>query len=80
MSRSLAISVILIVLLAAVTASTAQDAKTQGPCSPIIDKTQGPVTITFSGGCTTGISPDQIKEIVDSVLAKRAIPPELLDR
>jgi hypothetical protein len=65
---------------AAATVAIAHDVRTQGPCRPIIDNTRGAVTITISGGCTTGISPDQLKEIIDSVLAKRAIPPELLDR
>jgi tetratricopeptide (TPR) repeat protein len=38
------------------------------------------VTLTFSGGCTVGIMPAQLQEIIDSVLARRAIPPELLEK
>src|SRR5262245_47071803 len=58
----------------------AQEVRTQAPCSPVVDRTQGNVTLTFSGGCTVGITPAELKEIIDSVLARRAIPPELLDR
>ena len=60
--------------------SHAQEVRTQAPCSPVVDRTQGNVTLTFSGGCTVGITPGELKEIIDSVLARRAIPPELLDR
>src|SRR5215831_19787834 len=62
------------------TASPAQDVRTQAPCSPVIDRTQGNVTLTFSGGCTVGIMPAELAGIIDSVLARRAVPPELLDR
>jgi tetratricopeptide (TPR) repeat protein len=63
-----------------VSASHAQEVRTQAPCSPVIDGTQGSVTVTISGGCTAGITPAQLKDIVDSVLDRRAIPPELMDR
>jgi len=62
------------------TASHAQDVRTQAPCSPVVDQTQGNVTLTFSGGCTVGITPAELAVIIDSVLARRAIPPDLLDR
>jgi tetratricopeptide (TPR) repeat protein len=78
MSRSLASSILIVTWLT--TPAMAQNTQTQGPCSPIIDKTGGPVTINFSGGCTSGIDPDQLKAIIESVQAKRAIPPELIDR
>jgi tetratricopeptide (TPR) repeat protein len=58
----------------------AQDVRTQAPCSPVIDRTQGNVAVTFSGGCTVGITPTELKDIIDNVLSRRAIPPELLDR
>jgi tetratricopeptide (TPR) repeat protein len=58
----------------------AQDVRTQAPCSPVIDRTQGNVTVSFSGGCTVGITPAELKDIIDNVLSRRAIPPELLDR
>jgi hypothetical protein len=61
------------------TSASAQEVRTQGQCSPVV-RTQGNVTITFSGGCTVGITPAELTEIIDSVLARRAIPPELLDR
>src|SRR5215471_13400552 len=60
--------------------TSAQEVRTQAPCSPVIDRTQGNVTLTFSGGCTVGITLAELKDIIDSVLAQRAIPPELLDR
>jgi hypothetical protein len=66
--------------LAAATPAFAQDVRTQAPCSPVVDRTQGNVTLTFSGGCTVGITPAELKEIMENVLARRAIPPELLDR
>jgi tetratricopeptide (TPR) repeat protein len=75
--RSIIISGTLLLSLAG---SHAQDVRTQAPCSPVIDRTQGNVTVTFSGGCTVGIAPAELKEIIDSVLARRAIPPELLDK
>jgi tetratricopeptide (TPR) repeat protein len=62
------------------TNSHVEELKTQASCSPVIDRTQGNVTVTFSGGCTVGITPAQLKDIIGSVLAQRAIPPELLDR
>ena len=73
------IAVAAVALLSAAGAH-AQDVRTQAPCSPVIDRTQGNVTLTFSGGCTVGIAPAELEKIVDSVLARRAIPPELLDR
>jgi tetratricopeptide (TPR) repeat protein len=63
-----------------VASAAAQDVRTQAPCSPVVDRTQGNVTITFSGGCSVGITPVQIQEIVDKVQAGLSIPPELLDR
>jgi hypothetical protein len=60
--------------------SQAQDVRTQAPCSPVVDRTQGNVTLTFNGGCTVGITPAELKDIMENVLARRAIPPELLDR
>jgi tetratricopeptide (TPR) repeat protein len=62
------------------TTSHAQEVRTQAPCSPVIDRTQGNVTVTFSGGCTVGITPKEIEDIIDRVLSRQAIPPELLDR
>ena len=58
----------------------AQEARTQAACSPVIDRTQGNVTINFSGGCTVGITPAQLQEIVASLQAGRSVPPELIDR
>src|SRR5262249_55576656 len=66
--------------LAAMAPAGAQDVRTQAPCSPAIDRTQGSVTINFAGGCTAGLTAAQLQEIKDAVLASRTVPPELLDR
>jgi tetratricopeptide (TPR) repeat protein len=72
---------LLIVAWLVITASaSAQDTRTGALCSPVVERTQGNVTLTFNGGCTVGITPAELKDIIDSVLARRAIPPELLDR
>jgi hypothetical protein len=73
-------TVVLSVVLSSTIGSHSQDVRTQAPCSPVVDRTQGNVTPTFSGGCTAGITPAELKEIIDSVLAGRAIPPALLGR
>ncbi len=64
----------------AVASAGAQEVRTQAPCSPVIDRTQGNVTINFSGGCTVGVTPAQLQEIIASIQAGRSVPPELLDR
>jgi tetratricopeptide (TPR) repeat protein len=75
MKRQLARSTIIAgAVLWSIAGSHAQDVRTQGPCSPVIDRTEGNVTFTFSGGCTAGITPAELKEIIDNVLARRAIP------
>src|SRR5256885_15175126 len=78
MSRRLHAAAIALVLNAA--SAAAEDARTQSPCSPIIQNARGNVSVTFSGGCTTGITPEQLREIIDSIQVGRAIPAELLDR
>jgi hypothetical protein len=40
------------------TSAFAQDVRTQAPCSPVVDRTH-----TFSGGCTVGITPAELKDI-----------------
>jgi tetratricopeptide (TPR) repeat protein len=60
--------------------SHAQAVGTQAPCSPVVDRTQGNVTLTFNGGCTVGIAPAELKDIIEKVLAGRATPPEWQDR
>jgi tetratricopeptide (TPR) repeat protein len=77
---SLAHALLIIVAFFSAASALAQEVRTQAPCSPIVDRTQGNVTITFSGGCSLEITPVQIQEIVDKVRAGLAIPPELLDR
>jgi hypothetical protein len=66
--------------LVSAASALAQDVRTQAPCSPVVDRTQGNVTLTFSGGCTVGITPAELKDIMENVVARRAIPPELLER
>jgi hypothetical protein len=80
MKRQFFGSIIAITWLFCTAISHAQDVRTQAPCSPVVDRTQGNVTLTFSGGCTVGITPAELKDIMENVLARRAIPPELLDR
>src|SRR5262245_45313366 len=81
MKRQLARStVIASAVLLSTAGSHAQEVRTHAPCSPVIDRTQGNVTLTFSGGCTVGITPAELQTIIDRVLARRAIPPELLVR
>ena len=63
--------------------ASAQTMRTEAPCSPVIERTQGlisNVTINFTGGCTSGISPAQLQQIIDDVMARRAIPPDLLEK
>ena len=60
----------------ALASASAQGVRTEAPCSPVIDRTQGNVTINFTGGCTAGITPAQLQQIIDDVLNKRAIPLE----
>jgi tetratricopeptide (TPR) repeat protein len=65
--------------LLSIAGSQAQEMRTQAPCSPVVDRTQGNVTLTFSGGCTAGVTPAELKDIIDSVLAHRAIPLDVYD-
>jgi tetratricopeptide (TPR) repeat protein len=37
------------------------------------------VTLTFSGGCTAGVTPAELKDIIDRVLAHRTIPLDVYD-
>ena len=60
--------------------ANAQGVRTEAPCSPVIERTQGiNVTINFTGGCTAGITPAQLQQIIDDVLTDRAVPLELLE-
>jgi hypothetical protein len=61
-------------------ASHGQETRTQAPCNPVFDRTQGNVTLTFNGGCTVGITPAQLKEMLEDALARHPIPPEWQDR
>ena len=63
----------------ALASANAQGVRTEAPCSPVIDRTQGNVTINFTGGCTAGITPAQLQQIIDDVMSRRAIPAELLE-
>src|SRR5262249_59990490 len=63
MTRALPRSVIALAWLLWATAA-AQEVRTQAPCSPVIDRTQGSVSITFSGGCTVGIMPAELASII----------------
>ena len=52
---------------------SAQSVRTDAPCSPVIDRTQGNVTVNFTGGCTAGMTPTELQQIIDAVLNKRAV-------
>jgi hypothetical protein len=77
---SVACLLVIVAWLFTTASAAAQDTRTGAHCSPVVDRTQGNVTLTFSGGCAVGITPAELKDIIDSVLARRTIPPELLDR
>jgi tetratricopeptide (TPR) repeat protein len=64
----------------ALASANAQGVRTEAPCSPVIDRTQGNVTINFTGGCTAGIAPAQLQQIIDDVMSRRSIPPDLLEK
>ena len=55
-----------------------QDVRTAAACSPVVDRTQGSVTLNLA--CTAEITPTQLQQITDAVRAGQAIPPELLER
>ena len=80
MTRQLGSCLLIVVWVFASTPISAQSVRTDAPCSPVIDRTQGNVTVNFTGGCTAGITPAQIQQIIDGVTAGRAIPPEFLER
>ena len=77
MRRQLARSIIIVgAMLLSIAGSHAQDVRTQAPCSPVVGRTQGNVTLI----CTVGTTPAQLQDIVDNVLFRRAIPSEFVDR
>jgi hypothetical protein len=59
--------------------ASAQEVRTQAPCSPVVDHTQGSVTFTFSGGCNLGATPAELQDIIGNVLARRAVPLDVYD-
>ena len=65
--------------MVALATANAQGVRTEGQCSPVVDRTQGNVTINFTGNCTAGITPTQLQKIIDDVMSRRAIPAELLE-
>jgi hypothetical protein len=44
-----------------------------------VDRTQGNVTVTFSGGCNLGATPAELQDLISNVLARRAVSLELHD-
>src|SRR5262245_21531939 len=76
MRRVLGPSAFIAAWLVALASANAQSLRTEAPCSPVIDRTQGNVTINFTGGCTAGLTPEQMQQIVEAVLNKRAVPVE----
>ena len=60
----------------ALASASAQGVRTEAQCSPVLIARKDNVTINFTGGCTAGITPAQIQQIIDAVRAGQAIPPE----
>jgi hypothetical protein len=62
-----------LIAAAALASANAQGVRTEAPCSPVIDRTQGNVTVNFTGGCTAGMTPTELQQIIDAVLNTRAV-------
>ena len=73
MTRQLDSCLLIVVWVFASTPISAQSVRTDAPCSPVIDRTQGNVTVNFTGGCTAGMTPTELQQIIDAVLNKRAV-------
>ena len=73
MTRQLGSCLLIVVWVFASTPISAQSVRTDAPCSPVIDRTQGNVTVNFTGGCTAGMTPTELQQIIDAVLNKRAV-------
>ena len=54
----------------ALASASAQGVRTEGQCSPVVGHTQGNVTINVTGGCTAGITPAQLQQIIDASLGR----------
>jgi tetratricopeptide (TPR) repeat protein len=80
MKRQLSRLIVVTAWLCYANASAAEEVRTQAPCSPVVDHTQGNVTITFNAGCTVGITPVQLQEIIDKLRTGLAIPSNLMER
>ena len=76
MARLLGPSALIVAWVVASASANAQSVRTEAPCSPVIDRTQGNVTVNFTGGCTAGMTPAEIQQVIDAVLSKRAVPLE----
>ncbi|HEX5079118.1 MAG TPA: tetratricopeptide repeat protein [Geminicoccaceae bacterium] len=61
----------------ALSSASSETVRTDAPCSPVVEGTRGNVTITFTGGCTQGILPAQLQQIVDDILNKRTVSLEI---
>ena len=60
----------------ALASANAQGVRTEAPCSPVIERTQGlitNITVNFTGGCTAGISLAQLQQIIDDLLNNRVV-------
>jgi tetratricopeptide (TPR) repeat protein len=55
-----------------------QAAQTPAPCSPIVNHARGKISVTFRGGCSSGLTPVQIQAIVDAILSQQGVPLDLL--
>ena len=66
MRRILGSCALIAASVVALASASAQGVRTEGPCSPVVDHTQGNVTINVSGACTAGITPAQLQQIIDA--------------
>jgi hypothetical protein len=67
---SVAPTILLVAWVVSAASAGAQDVRTQAPCSPVIDRTQGNAIVSFSGACTVGFTPAELKNLVEIVLTQ----------
>ena len=76
MRRILVPCALLAAWVVASASTNAQGVRTEAPCSPVIERTQGlitNITVNFTGGCTAGITPAQLQQIIDDLLNNRVV-------
>jgi len=58
----------------------AENPTTQAACSPVVGQTQGHVTITYNGGCTSTLSEEQVNQLLDRLKTLLNAPPWLQEQ